>query len=114
MGYREVQRSNSTRRKRLSKVHQKWLKANHYKNVGWDNVIALYQKINDLIANDTENGDTLESLFIKAERIGNKYQTVEERDAFQKQLSQITEAVAETIEKQFPAADTEYVDFSKR
>ena len=114
MGYREVQRSNSTRRSRLSKAQQKWLKANHYKNVGWDKVIALYQKINDLIANDTEDGDTLESLFLKAERIGSKYQTAEEQETFQKELSQVTEAVAETIDQQFPAAETEYIDFSKR
>lgn len=112
MGYREVQRSNSTRRRRLSKAQQRWLKAHHYKNVGWDNVIALYQKINDLIANDTEDGETLESLFLKAERIGNKYQTTEEREAFQKELSQVTAAVAETIEQQFPIAEAEYIDFS--
>ena len=114
MSYREVQRSNSMRRGRLSKTQQKWLKANHYKNVGWDNVISLYQKINDLIANDAEDGETLESLFLKAERIGNKYQTTEERENFQQQLSQVTEAVAETIDQQFPTAETEYIDFSQR
>ncbi|WP_287280564.1 hypothetical protein [Okeania sp. SIO2G5] len=112
MGYREVQRSNSTRRGRLSKTQRQWLNSNHYKNVGWDSVIALYQKINDLIANNTEDGETLESLFLKAERIGNKYQTQEEQKTFQRQLSQVTEAVAETIEQQFPSAETEYIDFS--
>ncbi|MBE9070929.1 hypothetical protein IQ260_30285, partial [Leptolyngbya cf. ectocarpi LEGE 11479] len=34
MGYREVQRSNSSRRKRLSKKEKAWLKEQGYKNVG--------------------------------------------------------------------------------
>lgn len=114
MSYREVQHSNSTRRGRLSKTNQKWLKANHYKNIGWDNVIALYQKINDLIANDTEEGDTLETLLLKADQIGNKYQTADERNTFEKELAKVVEDISNIIDQQFPDSEMEYIDFSQK
>ena len=38
MGYRKVQRKNSRNRKLLATEHQKWLKSNGYRNVGWDNI----------------------------------------------------------------------------
>jgi len=111
LGYRDVQKSNSIRRGRLSKDKQKWLKDHHYKNVGWDNVIALYQKINEFIADNHDNGETLEELFLAADRIGNKYQAPDEIASFQKQLSQEVERVSEKVDKQFPEVEFEFVDF---
>lgn len=48
MSYREVQRTNSENRSKLKKESQQWLKDNGYKNLGWDKVIDLYQKIEEL------------------------------------------------------------------
>ena len=112
MGYRDVQRSNSTRRRQLPKAEQNWLKENGYRNVGWDNVIQLYQKINELLSVSDADDPTLEDLFLKAESIGNKYQTVEEREAFNEALRTEAEAIAQKIDQQFPDDEVEFIDFS--
>jgi hypothetical protein len=113
MGYRDVQRSNSNRRRKLPKAEQKWLKENGYRNVGWDNVIQLYQKINELLSTPDADDPTLEDLFLKAESIGNKYQTAEEREAFNEALRTEAEAIAQKIDQQFPDDGVEFIDFSK-
>lgn len=113
MSYREVQRSNSTRRSQLPKQEQKWLKANQYTNVGWDNVIKLYQKINDLIARSNSEESTLEDLFLEADRIGSKYQTAAEKDAFNEQLASEVNEVADLVDKQFPEPEFEFTDYSQ-
>ena len=95
MGYREVQHSNSDRRSKLPKKDQALLKEQGYKNVGWDNVIALYQKINELLLQPDPNEDTLEELFLKADRVGNKYQTPEEIADFNRKLAAEANAIAE-------------------
>ncbi|MFN9859833.1 MAG: hypothetical protein ACK556_17390, partial [Pseudanabaena sp.] len=48
MTYREVQRANSKNRTELSKSDQQWLKQAGYQNVGWEKVIILFQKIEEL------------------------------------------------------------------
>ena len=113
MSYREVQRSNSDRRSKLPKQDQKWLKAEGYKNVGWDNIIALYQKINDVSLQPDANEETLEELFLKADRIGNKYQTPEEIAAFNQQLAVEVNEIADEIDRQFPDTEMEFIDYSK-
>lgn len=114
MGYLEVQRSNSNRRRKLSKQDQRWLKENGYKNVGWDNIVKLYQKINELLAQPDEGEPTLEELFLQAERIGGKYQTQVERATFEQRLSTEVNAISELIDKQFPETEFEALDFSKQ
>ena len=114
MGYREVQRSNSNRRRKLSKQHQRWLKEKGYKNVGWDSIIKLYQKINELLAQPDDDEPTLEELFLQAERIGGKYQTQVERATFERRLSTEVNAISELIDKQFPETEFEALDFSKQ
>lgn len=114
MSYREVQRSNSTRRKQLSKPEQNWLKDNGYKNVGWDNVIQLYQKINDFLAHPDDDEPTLEDLFLQADRIGEKYQTPEEIESFKQQLADEVSAISDQIDQQFPETDGEVVDFRQK
>jgi len=113
MNYREVQRSNSDRRSKLPQKKQKWLKAERYKNVGWDNIIALYQKLNDLSLQPDPNEETLEDLFLKADRIGNKYQTPAEIAAFNQQLSVEVNEIADEIDRQFPDTEMEFIDYSK-
>ncbi|MEM1255170.1 MAG: hypothetical protein AAGI69_22260 [Cyanobacteria bacterium P01_H01_bin.21] len=113
MGYREVQRSNSNRRNQLPKKEQAWLKENGYKNVGWENIINLYQKINELLLQPDPNEDTLEELFLKADRIGNKYQTPAEIREFNQKLSVAVNEVADEIDRQFPESEIEVVDYSQ-
>ena len=113
MSYRDVQRSNSDRRSKLSKKDQKWLKEKGYRNVGWDNVIKLYQKINELLIQPTSEEDTLEELFLKADRIGNKYQTPEEIAAFNQQLSIEVNEISDEIDRQFPNSEMEFIDYSQ-
>ena len=114
MGYREVQRSNSKRRSRLDKATQKRLKTEGYKNVGWDNVIALYQKINDIAFQPDPQEDTLEDLFLKADRIGSRYQSAEEIAQFNQKLAAEVDKIGEKIEQQFPEPEGgEFIDFSQ-
>lgn len=114
MGYREVQRANSSRRAQLSKAEQGLLKQQGYINVGWDNVIALYQKLNELSLRPKEGEDTLEELFLKADRIGNKYQTAEEIADFNRKLATEVNEIADAIDQQFPETETESIDYRRQ
>ena len=78
MGYRKVQRKNSRNRSQLTTENQKWLKDNGYRNIGWNNVISLYEKIIELQDKERINDCSLEELFLEADRIGNKYFTSQE------------------------------------
>ncbi|MEO0706183.1 MAG: hypothetical protein AAF050_11030 [Cyanobacteria bacterium J06649_5] len=114
MGYREVQRANSSRRAQLPKADQGLLKQQGYKNVGWDNVIALYQKLNELSLRPKKGEDTLEELFLKADRIGNKYQTAEEIADFNRKLATEVNEIADVIDQQFPETETESIDYRRQ
>jgi hypothetical protein len=111
MGYREVQRSNSIRRSKLPKPDRVWLKENGYKNVGWDNVIRLYQKINELLA-DKDDEPSLEELFLEADRIGQKYQSREEIEAFNREMTAEASAISDLVDQQFPDTEVEAIDYS--
>ena len=97
----------------MSKLQQKWLKENGYRNVGWDNVIRLYQKINDLLASLNTDEPTLEELFLKADRIGQKYQSPEEIAAFNQAMSSEVENIAKQMDQKFPDDEFEHVDYSQ-
>lgn len=114
MDYRQVQRDNSNRRGQLPKSVQDLLKTQGYKNVGWDNVTALYQKLNELSLQPDPNEDTLEDLFLKADRVGSKYQTREEIDEFNRQLAVEVSEIAEIVDRQFPEPEVEFVDYSNK
>ncbi len=107
MSYYEVQHANSEHRNKLHKEEQKWLKNNGYKNVGWDNVIKLYDflKIID---------NSLEELFLEADRIGNKYLTNQEIEKFNQILSKEINEIAEEFDRQFPDTEIEIIDFSRK
>jgi len=108
MTYREVQRSNTQNRAKLHKDEQQWLKKNGYKNVGWEAVIQLFEKIQSFLEDST-----LEDLFLEADRIGNQYQTPEEIAAFNQEFSEIVNEISEEIDRQFPDTEAESIDFSK-
>ncbi len=108
MSYREVQRSNSRNRDQLQNVDRQWLKENGYKNVGWESVIQLYQKIQSFLEQDS----TLEDLFLEADRIGNQYLTPEEIATFNQELSEVAGEISEEIDRQFPDTEIELIDFS--
>ncbi|MGD1895643.1 MAG: hypothetical protein ACFB16_01680 [Phormidesmis sp.] len=114
MDYREVQRSNASRRGQLPKRDRDLLKAQGYRNLGWDDVIQLYQKLNELELQLEPTVDTLEDLFLKADRIGRKYQTREEIDDFNRQLTTEVGAIADIVDQQFPNSESEFVDYSHR
>lgn len=114
MSYTEVQRANSESRIKLEKDEQKWLKDNGYKNVGWDNVIKLYQKIEELLDKSPFKDMSLEELFLEADRIGNKYLTSEETAEFNQQLSKEVSEIGELIDQQFPDTEIEAIDFSQQ
>lgn len=114
MSYREVQSLNSEKRGNLKKEDQKWLRDNGYRNVGWDNLINLYHKIEDFLDKDPLKNLTIEELFLEADRIGNKYLTPQEIEEFNHKLSKEVNDIAEEIDKQFPYTEIEVIDFSNK
>ncbi|MBD2460090.1 hypothetical protein H6G89_03435 [Oscillatoria sp. FACHB-1407] len=114
MSYHEVQRANSNRRDKLQKEDQKWLKANHFKNVGWVHVISLYVKIDEFLEQYHLEETSLDELFLEADRIGNKYQTDEEIETFNQQLAKEVSEIEAEIDRQFPDTEIEVVDFSRQ
>lgn len=114
MSYVEVQRINSEKRNQLKKEEQKWLKENGFKNVGWDNVITLYQKIEELLDKSRFEDMSLEDLFLEADRVGNKYLTPEEINEFNQQLAKEVAEIGDLIDQQFPDTEIEVVDYSSK
>lgn len=114
MNYRELQKVNSQTRSQLSQESQKLLKASGLKNTGWDNMIALYQRIQELLDSDRVSEDlSLEELFLAVDRIGKKYQTQEEIEEFNQKLAKEVAEIGELVDRQFPDTEPEIIDFSK-
>lgn len=113
MSYREVQSLNSKCRTKLHKEDQKWLKDNNHKNIGWDNIIILYQKIEDFLDKYALEDTTLEELFLEADRIGNKYLTNTEIEEFNQKMSNEVNEISKEIDKHFPDTEVEFIDFGK-
>ncbi|MGM3305521.1 hypothetical protein ACSQ6I_05930 [Anabaena sp. WFMT] len=114
MSYREIQRANSNNRNNLHKEDQRWLKDNGYKNIGWDDVIKLYQKIKDFLDKYQLQDLTLEELFLEADHIGNKYLSDQEIQEFNQKLAKEVNEIADEIDKQFPDTEIEIIDFSQK
>ena len=108
--YIQLQSANKQGRSELNRDDQKWLKTHGYKNVGWENAIALSEKIAYFKLPDGDD-DSLEELFLEADRIGNKYQTPEEIAAFQAALATEVNAIADLVDQQFPDAEIEIIDY---
>lgn len=114
LSYHTAQRTNSNNKKKLNPEDQKWLKDNGYRNVGWENVINLYQKIEELLDKYKFEDLTLEELFLEADRIGNKYLTPEEIQEYNQQLAKEVSEISELIDQQFPDTEIEVIDFSQK
>ncbi|MDZ8239985.1 MAG: hypothetical protein RMZ69_23005 [Nostoc sp. ChiQUE01a] len=115
MSYRDIQRTNSNNRTQIYKEDQAWLKENCYKNIGWNNIINLYQKLEEFLLNKSHIGElTLEELFLEADRIGNKYLSIQEIQNFNQSFSREVNDIAEEVDKQFPDTEIEFIDFTKR
>ncbi len=111
MSYRELQRANSVNREKITKEQNQWLKDNGYRNVGWDPVISLAQKLDEILDESRFDEMSLEDLFLEADRIGNKYLTSEEIQEFNQKLSQEVSEIGELIDEQFPDTEVEVIDF---
>ncbi len=115
MSYCEVQFANSKSRDKLSKADRQWLKISGCKNVGWDQVIILYQKIEELIQErDSLNDLSLGDLFLEADCIGNKYFTEKEIIANNQILTEANNVINNQIDKFFPDTENEIIDFSAK
>lgn len=114
MNYREVQCANTKNRNHLDKNDQQWLKTHGYKNIGWDNVINLYRKIEDFLEQYRLKSFTLEELFLEADHVGNKYMSNHEIYEFNQILSKEVNEIAEIIDKQFPDDEIEIIDYSHK
>jgi hypothetical protein len=111
MSYVQVQRANSTQRDTLKREDQRWLKENGYRNVGWDGVMALSQKMDEFLEKARFEDMSLEDLFLEADRIGNKYLEPGEVAEFNRQLAQEVNEIANLVDQQFPDTEVEFVDF---
>lgn len=109
--YRQLQSHNKETRSHLKPDDRKWLKTHGYKNLGWENAIVLYEKIADFQAQYDLEDESLEELFLIADRIGNKYQTPEEIATFQAELNREVNAIADLIDEQFPDTEPEIIDY---
>ena len=109
--YTQLQAFNKQFRSQLRPDDRQWLKANGYKNVGWDCAIALYEKIIDYKTKYGLEDESLEDLFLEADRIGNKYQTPEEIETFQAAFAFEVNVIADVVDQQLPDTTTEIIDY---
>ncbi|TVP65560.1 MAG: hypothetical protein EA342_14245 [Leptolyngbya sp. LCM1.Bin17] len=68
--------------------------------------------MNDILASPDPDDPSLEELFLKADRIGRKYQTPEEIEAFEQALKTEVEAISAQVDQQFPEQEVEMMDYS--
>ena len=113
MSYRQIQRKNSRNRKLLIQEKQQWLKDNGYRNLGWQNVINLYNKIQEFQQAENIKSLSLEELFLEADRIGNKYYQPQEIQQRNLKIAKELNEIADIIEAQFPDRLTEVIDYSR-
>lgn len=113
MNYRKVQRKNSRDRQQLTKENQIWLKAHNYRNLGWTNVIQLFEKIRELQEQEIVKSLSLEELFIEADLIGNKYLNSQEINQRNQRIAQELDEIADIIDSQYPDQRVEIIDYSK-
>ena len=113
MNYRKVQRKNSRDRQQLTKENQIWLKVHKYRNLGWTNVIQLFEKIRELQEQEIVKSLSLEELFIEADRIGNKYLNSQEINQRNQRIAQELDEIADIIDSQYPNQKVEIIDYNK-
>jgi Holliday junction resolvasome RuvABC endonuclease subunit len=112
MKYRQLQSYNTQKRQSLTEEKKQWLKSNDYRNIGWEKIIKLYEKITEFLLKDSLQDMSLEDIFLEADRIGNKYQNSEEIHKLNQQLSQINQEISDEIDKHFPDDEIVFLNFS--
>ena len=113
MGYRQVQRSNSDNKAKITSDEIQLLKNSGYKNVSWEKVTQLYLKLQDMLTSPYRENWSLDELFLEADQIGQKYQSVDEIAIFEKQFTMLSQEIDDEIERHFPDTEVEIIDFSK-
>jgi hypothetical protein len=111
MGYRQLQRVNSTQKQQFSADELIILKNEGHKNVGWESVIRLQERIQELLTSFYRNGWGLDQLFLEADRIGQKYQSSTEIAIYEEQLSLLSVEIDDEIDKYFPDTEVEIIIF---
>jgi predicted lactoylglutathione lyase len=113
MGYRQVQRSNSDNKAKMQSEEIQLLKNSGYKNVGWEKVTQLYLKLQDMLTLPYRENWSLDELFLEADRIGRKYQSVDEIATFEQQFTMLSQEIDCEIDRHFPDTEVEIIDFSR-
>jgi hypothetical protein len=113
MGYRQVQLSNSDNKAKMQPEEIQLLKNSGYKNVGWEKVTQLYLKLQDMLISPYRESWSLDELFVEADRIGRKYQSVDEIATFEKQFTMLSQEIDDEIDRHFPDTKVEIIDFSR-
>ena len=90
-----------------------WLKQNNYRNVGWNNIIKLFEKVYELQQKEIVKSLSLEELFLEADRIGNKYLNSQEINQRNQKIAQELNVIADIIDSQYPDQTVEIVDYSQ-
>ncbi|MFN5855023.1 MAG: hypothetical protein ACK456_03855 [Pseudanabaenaceae cyanobacterium] len=111
MTYRQVQKLNSQIRLTLRKDDQIWLKQQGFRNVGWSNVIKLYENISAILERYDQELPGLDELFIEADCIGNKYLDPNELQEYQSKLADQNRLFEEQVDQRFPDTEVEMIDF---
>jgi predicted Rossmann fold nucleotide-binding protein DprA/Smf involved in DNA uptake len=104
--YRQLQNFNSKNRNELNKENQTWLKVNKYKNIGWNKVVELFDKIEELQDKEKIQDWSLEELFLESDRIGNKYLSNQEINDFNCNLAKKVQKISDIVDIQFPPDET--------
>ena len=113
MRYRKVQRKNSRNRNLLANEQQQWLKEHSYKNVGWNNVISLFEKIREIQRQEEIKSLSLEELFLEADRIGNRYLDSQEVNKRNLAIAKEIDQISNSFNEQFPDDTVEIIDYAK-
>jgi hypothetical protein len=113
MSYRQVQRSNSDNKSKITSEEIQLLKNSGYKNVGWEKVTQLYLKIQEMLTSPYRQNWSLNELFLEADRIGRKYQSAEEIATFEQQFTVLSQEIDDEIDRHFPDTEAEIIDFSR-
>jgi hypothetical protein len=113
MSYRQVQRSNSGNKSKITSEEVELLKNSGYKNVRWEKVTQLYLKIQEMLTSPYRENWSLDELFLEADRIGLKYQSVDEIATFEQQFTMLSQEIDDEIDRHFPDTEVEIIDFSR-
>jgi hypothetical protein len=112
LGYRQLQRVNSTQKQQLQAEELITLKNEGHKNTGWESIICLQRRIQELLTSVYRAGWDLDQLFLEADRIGQKYQSPTEIAVYEEKITLLSVEIDDVIDEQFPDTEVEIISFS--